>query len=148
MGLIAKADTLDELAAKLEIDAEGLKASVAKMNEYARTGKDLEFGRGDTIFDQYYGDMQVKPNPNLGPIDKPPFYGMRTYPGELGTKGGLAVDARSRVLREDGSAIPGLYATGNCTASVMGHTYPGPGSTLGPASTFGYIAARDAIGAG
>jgi 3-oxosteroid 1-dehydrogenase len=147
MNLIEKADSLEALAQRLEIDADGLAATVAKMNEFARTGVDTDFGRGDTIFDRYYGDTHVTPNPNLGPIDTPPFYGIRTYPGELGTKGGLRVDARSRVLKESGEVIPGLYATGNCSASVMGRTYPGPGSTLGPASTFGYIAARDAIGA-
>jgi 3-oxosteroid 1-dehydrogenase len=148
MNLMVKANTLDELARKLEIDAGGLAATVAKMNEYARTGVDPEFGRGDTIFDRYYGDTNVTPNPNLGPIEEPPFYGMRTWPGELGTKGGLEVDVRARVLKENGEVIPGLYATGNCSASVMGRTYPGPGATLGPATTFGYIAARDAIGAG
>jgi 3-oxosteroid 1-dehydrogenase len=146
MSLILKANTLPELAEKLGIDAEGLTDTVAKMNEYAKTGVDPEFGRGGTIFDRYYGDLKVTPNPNLGPIDAPPFYAMRTYPGELGTKGGLVVDARSRVLTESGEVIPGLYATGNCTASVMGHTYPGPGATLGPTTTFGYVAARDALG--
>jgi 3-oxosteroid 1-dehydrogenase len=146
MSLIIKANTLPELAAKLGIDAEGLTDTVAKMNEYAKTGVDPEFGRGGTIFDRYYGDLKVEPNPNLGPIDAPPFYAMRTYPGELGTKGGLVVDARSRVLTESGEVVPGLYATGNCTASVMGHTYPGPGATLGPTTTFGYVAARDALG--
>lgn len=144
--LFAKADTLDELAKQLDIDAEGLKTSVAKINEYARTGKDLDFGRGDTVFDRYYGDLHVTPNPNLGPIEKPPFYGIRVYPGELGTKGGLLVDARARVLKENGEVIPGLYATGNCSASVMGRSYPGAGSTLGPANTFGYVAALDAVG--
>ena len=146
MGLISKADTVSELAKQLGIDASGLEDTVAKMNEYARTGKDLDFGRGDTIFDRYYGDTHVTPNPNLGPIDTPPFYGMRIYPGELGTKGGLVVDAKARVQKESGEAIPGLYATGNCSSSVMGHTYPGPGSTLGPTTTFGYVAARHAIG--
>jgi len=146
MELMPKANTLKELAEKLGIDAVELEATVAKMNEYARTGVDTEFGRGDTIFDRYYGDTHVTPNPNLGPIDTPPFYGMRTWPGELGTKGGLAVDARSRVLKENGEVIPGLYAAGNCSASVMGRTYPGPGSTLGPAATFGYVAVRDALG--
>jgi len=146
MSLIVKADSLRELAEKLGIDADGLEATVAKMNEYAKTGVDTEFGRGDTIFDQYYGDLNQKPNPNLGPIDKAPFYAMRTWPGELGTKGGLLVDAKARVLNEAGNVIPGLYATGNCSASVMGHTYPGPGATLGPATTFGFVAARDALG--
>jgi len=144
--LFTKADTLDELAAKLGIDAAGLKASVAKVNEYARTGKDPDFGRGDTIFDRYYGDSNVTPNPNLAPIEKPPFYGVVTYPGELGTKGGLLTDAKARVLKESGEVIDGLYAVGNCSASVMGRSYPGAGSTLGPAATFGYVAARHAMG--
>jgi len=146
MSLIIKADSIRELAEKLDIDADGVEETIAKMNEYAKTGVDPEFGRGDTIFDQYYGDLNQKPNPNLGPIDKPPFYAMRTWPGELGTKGGLLVDAKARVLNESGEVIPGLYATGNCSASVMGHTYPGPGATLGPATTFGFVAAHDALG--
>jgi 3-oxosteroid 1-dehydrogenase len=115
------------------------------MNEYARTGKDLDFQRGETASEQYYGDANVAPNPCLGPIAKAPFYAIEAYPGELGTKGGLETDADARVLRENGDAIPGLYAIGNCSASVMGHTYPGAGATLGPATTFGYIAARHAI---
>jgi 3-oxosteroid 1-dehydrogenase len=146
MSLIIKADTIRELAQKLDVDPDGLDETVAKMNEYAKTGVDPEFGRGDSIFDQYYGDLNQKPNPNLGPIDKAPFYAMRTWPGELGTKGGLMVDARARVLKEGGGTIPGLYAIGNCSAAVMGRSYPGPGATLGPATTFGYVAARDALG--
>jgi 3-oxosteroid 1-dehydrogenase len=142
MELIVKANTLDELAAKLGINAEGLKKTVAKMNEYAKTGKDLDFGRGDTVFDRYYGDLNQKPNPNLGSIDKAPFYGIKTYPGELGTKGGLTVDTMARVTKENGDVIPGLYATGNCSAPVMGRSYPGAGATLGPATTFGFIAAN------
>ena len=143
---LKKSETLEGLAAQLDIDPVGLTKTVEKMNAFALTGKDLDFGRGDTIFDRYYGDTHVTPNPNLGPIDTPPFYGMRIYPGELGTKGGLVVDAKARVQKESGEAIPGLYATGNCSSSVMGHTYPGPGSTLGPTTTFGYVAARHAIG--
>ena len=100
--------------------------------------------RGDTVFDQYYGDATVKPNACLAPIEKPPFYGLEAFPGELGTKGGLTTNASAQVLAETGAVIPGLYAIGNCSASVMGRTYPGPGSTLGPATTFGYVAARHA----
>ena len=118
-----------------------------KFNEYARTGTDLDFHRGETVFDRYYGDAEVAPNPCLAPIEKPPFYALEAFAGELGTKGGLVTDERARVLKETGEAIPGLYAIGNCSASVMGHTYAGAGSTLGPAMTFGYVAARDAIGA-
>ena len=143
-GYLKKADTIEGLASMLGIDATGLRATIAKLNQYARTGIDLDFHRGDTVFDQYYGDANVKPNPCLAPIEKPPFYGMEAFPGELGTKGGLKTNGNAQVLTETGAVIPGLYATGNCSASVMGRTYPGPGSTLGPTTTFGYIAARHA----
>ena len=140
-----KADTLDGLAAQMGVDAAGLKATVAKLNQYARTGTDIDFHRGETVFDRYCGDEDVKPNACLAPIETPPFYGLEAYPGELGTKGGLKADARARVLNQAGQPIPGLYAIGNCSAAVMGHTYPGAGSTIGPAMAFGYIAARDAV---
>jgi 3-oxosteroid 1-dehydrogenase len=142
---LKKSDTVEGLAAQLDIDPVGLTKTVEKMNAYARTGKDLDFQRGETVFDRYYGDENVEPNPCLGPIATPPFYGIEAYPGELGTKGGLQTDASARVLRESGAPIPGLYAIGNCSASVMGNSYPGAGATLGPATTFGYIAARHAI---
>jgi 3-oxosteroid 1-dehydrogenase len=89
----------------------------------------------------------VSPNPCLAPIETGPFYGIEAYPGELGTKGGLTTDTKGRVTKESGETIAGLYAIGNCSASVMGPTYPGAGGTIGPAMTFGYIAARDAVGA-
>jgi 3-oxosteroid 1-dehydrogenase len=142
-GYLKKADTLDGLAAQLGIDAPGLKASVAKMNEYARNGKDQEFHRGESLFDKYYGDEKVKPNSCLAPLETPPYYGIIVYAGDLGTKGGLKTDVGARVLKTSGEPIPGLYAIGNCAASVMGRTYPGAGGTMGPAMTFGYIVARD-----
>jgi 3-oxosteroid 1-dehydrogenase len=144
-GYLKKSDTLEGLAAQLDVDPVGLVKTIEKMNEYARIGKDPDFRRGETAFDRYYGDEKVEPNPCLAPIATPPFYGIEAYPGELGTKGGLKTDADARVLRETGAPIPGLYAIGNCSASVMGHSYPGAGATLGPATTFGYIAARHAI---
>ncbi len=144
-GWLKKAGSLSELAEQMGVDAAGLTATVEKMNEYALTGKDLDYGRGETVFDRYYGDENVKPNPCLAPIEKPPFYGLEAFPGELGTKGGIKTDVRARAVTESGETIPGLYAIGNCSASVMGRTYPGAGATLGPATTFGYIAARDAI---
>ena len=112
------------------------------------SGKDPESARGENAFDRFYGDKSVTPNPCMAPIEKPPFYGIEVYPGELGTKGGLKVDERARVLTAAGDQIPGLYAAGNCSSPVMGRTYPGAGSTLGPATTFGYVAARDAIAGG
>jgi 3-oxosteroid 1-dehydrogenase len=144
-GYLKKADTLAELARKLGIDAAGLEAQVRRFNENCRAGKDPEFHRGEGGFDRYYGDDKVKPNPCLAPIEQAPFYGIETFPGELGTKGGLKTDKLARVLKKNGDIIPGLYAVGNCSASMMGPTYPGAGGTIGPAMTFAYIAAHHAV---
>jgi len=140
--VIYRADTLAELAAKIGVNADGLALTVTQMNGYAATGIDTEFGKGNNVFDRYYGDPSTKPNPCLGPIEHAPFYALRLDAGEIGTKGGLRTDAQARVLRPDGSVIDGLYALGNTSAAVMGKTYPGPGSTIGPAMTFGYVAAN------
>jgi 3-oxosteroid 1-dehydrogenase len=80
------------------------------------------------------------------PLARPPFYAAKIVPGDLGTKGGLRTDSRARVLRADGTVIEGLYAAGNASAAVMGHSYAGAGATIGPAMTFGYIAARTMAG--
>lgn len=135
-----KAETLEALAGQIGVDPAGLVASAARMSEFARTGKDLEFDRGGNVFDRYYGDVHVKPNPNLAPIAKAPFYAMKLYPGDIGTKGGLLTDRDARVLDEARQVIDGLYCIGNNSASVMGSAYPGAGSTLGPAMTFAYRA--------
>jgi 3-oxosteroid 1-dehydrogenase len=142
-GVVTKAATLADLADAIGIPAEALTSTVETFNGYARSGKDAQFGRGDSGYDRYYGDPTVKPNPSLGVIDKPPFYAIRIVPGDLGTKGGLVTDSAARVLRTDGTVIEGLYAAGNASAPVMGHTYAGPGATIGPALTFGYLAALD-----
>lgn len=144
-GFLHKASTLQELAASAGIDENGLLQTVADMNDDAKTGSDRHFQRGDAAYDRYYGDPQVQPNPCLAPIVEPPFYAMRIDPGDFGTQGGLVVDTNARVLKEDGAAIEGLYAIGNCSAAVL-PTYPGPGSTLGPAMTFGWLAARHITG--
>ncbi|WP_340521001.1 FAD-binding protein, partial [Cupriavidus necator] len=140
-GILVRADSLAQLAQQIGVDADGLADSVARMNRYAATGVDEEFGKGDNLFDTYYSDPAVQPNPCLAPIGKAPFYAVRIDAGDIGTKGGLVTDASARVLRDDGSAIAGLFAIGNTSASVMGTSYPGAGSTLGPAMTFGFIAA-------
>lgn len=137
-----KADTLEGLAAQIGVDAQGLASTVVQVNEYARTGVDLDFGRGGNVFDRYYGDCNIKPNPCLAPLRKGPYYAMRLDAGDIGTKGGLLTNAHAQVVREDGTPITGLYAIGNCSASVMGTSYPGAGGTLGPAMTFGYVAAN------
>ena len=138
--LYYKADTLDELAEQIGVDAEGLANTATRMNGFAQTGIDVDFDRGGNTFDRYYGDSNVKPNPCLAPVAKAPFYAMRMDAGDIGTKGGLLTNEHAQVLHTNGDVIEGLYAIGNCSSSVMGTSYPGAGSTLGPAMTFGYIA--------
>ncbi|WP_459548992.1 3-oxosteroid 1-dehydrogenase [Nocardia sp. X0981] len=143
--LIVKAPTLAELAEKIGVPADNLAATVKRFNSFAETGKDEDYGRGDSRYDRYYGDPTVKPNPCLAALVQGPFYAAKMVPGDLGTKGGLVADTAARVLREDGTPIEGLYASGNCSTPVMGHTYAGPGATIGPAIAFGYLAVHDII---
>lgn len=140
-GFMAKANTIEELAEKLSINKENLKQTIQYMNADAATGKDREFGRGDTEYDRYYGDPSISPNPCLAPIDRPPFYAIKIDPGDFGTHGGLEINEHAQVISQQGEPIKGLYACGNCAAAVL-PTYPGPGSTLGPAMTFAYLAAK------
>jgi 3-oxosteroid 1-dehydrogenase len=139
-GFVAKADTIRELADTLGIDADGLEETIGKMNHYAETGKDEDFGRGDSAYDRYYADPAIKPNPCLAPIIKAPFYAMRIEAGDFGTLGGLDTDTSARVKKADGGVFEGLFAVGNCSAAIL-PTYPGPGATLGPAMTMAYQAA-------
>jgi len=143
-GVVFKADSLALLADQIGISADGLAKTVQKFNDFAKAGKDADFGRGDSAYDHYYGDPNCKPNPNLAPLASPPYYAIKIVPGDLGTKGGLRTDEHGRVLRPDDSIIDGLYAAGNTSAMVMGHSYAGPGATIGPAMTFGYLAALHA----
>jgi 3-oxosteroid 1-dehydrogenase len=143
-GIVHRAGTIEELAGELHIDPSRLRATVERFNAFAREGTDQDFGRGATAFDNYYGDPRVRPNPNLGPLEVGPFTAVRLVPGDLGTKGGLLTDAEARVLDGNSAPIEGLYAAGNTTASVMGHTYPGPGASISAAVVFGYRAARHA----
>ena len=142
-GSVKKASTLAKLADEIEVPADALAATIERFNGFARTGNDEDFHRGDSAYDRYYADPRVKPNPSLHSIDQGPFYAVKIVPGDLGTKGGIVTDERARALRPDGSVIEGLYAAGNCSSAVMGHTYAGPGATIGPAITFGYLAAED-----
>jgi 3-oxosteroid 1-dehydrogenase len=146
--LLVRAESLDALARQIGVDAEGLRETIARMKGFAASGVDEDFGKGGNVFDTYYGDPTVKPNPCLAPIGEAPFYAVRIDAGDIGTKGGLVTDEHARVLRADGSCIAGLYAIGNTSASVMGASYPGAGSTLGPAMTFGYRAADHLAAAG
>lgn len=145
-GVIVKADTIEELAAKTGLPADAFAATIDRFNGFARSGVDEDFHRGDSAYDRYYGDPTNKPNPNLGEIKHGPFYAAKMVPGDLGTKGGIRTDLQGRALRDDDSVIEGLYAAGNVSSPVMGHTYPGPGGTIGPAMTWGYLAALDIAG--
>ena len=142
-GAVFRAPSLAELADQVAIASDGLTETVRRFNGFARAGKDEDFGRGDSAYDRYYGDPRCRPNPNLAPLAQPPFYAIKIVPGDLGTKGGLRTDERARVLHRDGTVIEGLYAAGNASAAVMGHSYAGAGATIGPAMTFGYIAVLD-----
>jgi 3-oxosteroid 1-dehydrogenase len=144
-GVVRKAATLADLAERIEVPAAALTATVERFNGFAGTGVDEDFHRGESAYDKYYSDPRVKPNPSLHAIDHPPFYAVKIVPGDLGTKGGLVTDERARVLRPDGSVIPGLYAAGNASSAVMGRTYAGPGATIGPALVFGYLAVEDLV---
>ena len=145
--VLKRADTVAGLAALIGCDPAVLEQSVDIFNGYARTGVDLDFHRGEATYDKYYGDDAYGPNTCLGPIAKPPFYAVPIHAGDIGTKGGLVTDVHGRVVDEQDRPIPGLYAIGNSSASVMGRTYPGAGATIGPAMTFGWLAARHAMGA-
>ncbi|MFE3176586.1 FAD-binding protein [Amycolatopsis sp. NPDC059090] len=142
-GIAHRAETLAGLAEKIGVPADTLAETVQRFNGFARAGVDGDFGRGESAYDRYYGDPTL-PNPCLDAIEKGPYYAFRIEVGDLGTKGGLVCDENSRVLRDDGSAIDGLYATGNTTAAVMGNEYAGPGATIGPSIVFGYLAAQHA----
>ncbi len=139
--LLTVADTLEELGEKLGVEPAALAATVNRFNGFAASGVDEDFHRGENSYDKLYADVRLQPNPCLAALSEGPFYGIEVYPGDIGTKGGLLTDANAQVLDEQGQPIPGLYAIGNTSASPMGRYYPGAGATLGPAMTFGYIAA-------
>ncbi|WP_024795596.1 FAD-binding protein [Tomitella biformata] len=143
-GTIKQSDTLEGLAEMCGIDAETLCKNVSRFNGFAVTGIDEDFHRGEGDHERYQGDITHKPNPSLGPIARAPFYAVQMYPGDIGTNGGLLCDENARVLTDAGEPIPGLYAAGNCTASVMGRKYLGAGATIGPSAIFAYVAANHA----
>ena len=145
-GYLIMGQTIEQLAQRLNIDPGNLRATVDSMNEYARIGRDVEFGRGSTVYQNHNGDASAGgANPNLGRIATPPYYALRLYPSDIGTSAGLVTDDAARVLDAGNQPIAGLYACGNDMQSIMGGTYPGPGITLGPAIAFAYVAVSDAL---
>jgi 3-oxosteroid 1-dehydrogenase len=140
-GVVKSATSWDDMATKIGVPASQLNETARRFNELAQRGHDDDFNRGDSVYDNYYGDPTL-PNPNLYPIGDPPYYAFRIVLGDLGTSGGLLTDEHARVLRQDGTVVPGLYAVGNTSAAVMGRSYAGAGATIGPAMTFGFVAAK------
>jgi succinate dehydrogenase/fumarate reductase flavoprotein subunit len=145
-GYLKRGDTLESLAGQLGIDAAGLHRTVERHNGFARTGIDLDFGKGETELNRFNGDDAHEPNPCIGPIATAPYYGLEIWPADIAVSTGLSTDANARVLDKAGQPIPDLYACGNDMASIMRGTYPGPGTTLGPGIVFAYRAAMHAAG--
>lgn len=147
-GFLKRAESIEDLATLVGLDPQTLRRTVDRFNAGAELGRDDEFGRGNRQYDRWLGDRYHGPSAALGRIDEAPYYAAKVVPGDVGTYGGVVTDANARVLRDDGTVIPGLYATGTTTASVMGRVYPGAGASIGPSFTFGYIAAKHAANAG
>lgn len=149
-GWMKKADTIEGLAALIDVPPEALRATVDRWNGFVDKGVDEDFHRGERAYDNWLGDPYFTKGPNncMGRIDTGPFYAIDVVPGDVGTYGGVVCDSDSRVLKEDGSPIEGLYACGITTASPMGRVYPGAGASVGPSMTFGWVAAKHAAGLG
>jgi succinate dehydrogenase/fumarate reductase flavoprotein subunit len=139
---IRQGNTPAALAEACGIDPQGLSRTIADFNGPARNGEDPAFHRGTDPYQRFNGAPGHLPNPCIAPLDTPPYYAVRVVPSELGTFAGIATNASAQVIDAEGQPICGLYAVGNDAASVMGGTYPAAGITIGPAMTFGYIAAR------
>ena len=142
-GDIVRAGSLNDLATALGVDRAGLLGSVVRFNGFAGKGKDTDFKRGESAWDTAAGEAGKRRNPSLGKVEKPPFWAVKVYPGDTGTKGGLLIDATSRVLTADGTVLPGLYACGGAAASLFKGASPAPGAALGAALVEAFLAATD-----
>jgi 3-oxosteroid 1-dehydrogenase len=145
-GWIKSARSLSELAASIGVPSLHLENTVARYNQFCRVGKDHDFGRGSTVWERYMADAtDDSKNPALGAIEQGPYYAIPLYRCILGTKGGARTNERAQVLRPDGSVIEGLYAAGLAMANPIGTRAVGPGTTIGPNMTWGYIAASTMV---
>jgi succinate dehydrogenase/fumarate reductase flavoprotein subunit len=145
-GYLLAAGTIENLAGKIGVPASALRDTVARHNQFAATGVDIDFGKGETVLNQFNGDPEHAPNPCIGPLATPPFYAVAVWPADIAVSTGLSTDIDARVLDTEGQPIRGLYACGNDMASIMAGAYPGPGTTLGPAVVFAYRVAMHARG--
>lgn len=142
-GFLVEADTIEGLAEQIGVPPANLRRTIEEFNVHAARGEDPKFKRGSLKYHNFKGDMDHRPNPNLEPLTKGPFFAVKIQMGDLGTYAGLKVNERSEVVRRDGSAIAGLYAVGTAAVSVFGGGYPGYGANIGPAMVFGYLTGRD-----
>ena len=147
-GFLKKAGTIEELARLIKVDPATLRGTVERFNGFVAKDCDEDFHRGERAYDRWLGDIYHEKNASLGAISEGPFYAVEVVPGDVGTYGGVVTDTHARVLRNDGSVIPGLYATGISTASVFGRAYAGAGASVGPSFVWGYLAAKHAVLAG
>tara|TARA_B110000879_G_scaffold10219_1_gene13181 strand:+ start:699 stop:2411 length:1713 start_codon:yes stop_codon:yes gene_type:complete len=145
VGYVKTASNIKDLSNKIDVPFDQLSKTIFTNNNYAKTGKDLEFNKGEDAYQKNLGDINHKPNPCIGSIKKPPFYAINVYPGDIGASAGLFTNSDAQVLDQSGQPIKGLYACGNDMDSIMAGVYPGPGITIGPGMTFGYIAACHAV---
>jgi succinate dehydrogenase/fumarate reductase flavoprotein subunit len=145
-GYLKRGDTIEALARQCGIASGALSTTMAEYNRFAANGEDPRFGRGGTPYNRVQGDIDQKPNPCVAPIAAKPFYAVKIVAGSLGTFAGLRTDEFARVLDATARPILGLYAVGNDMASIMAGRYPAGGITLGPAMTFGYVAAHHISG--
>lgn len=147
-GMAITAETPGELGIRAGIDPDGLERTILRFNQFAEAGVDEDFERGSKLWSHSWGDSRL-PNPNLGPLTKPPYYAIPL--ARVGTglaSAGLRTDATARVIDMNGMAIRGLYAVGNAAARIeMGCGY-NSGMAIGRSLVFGYIAAMDAFGPG
>jgi succinate dehydrogenase/fumarate reductase flavoprotein subunit len=141
-GYLIQAATIDELARAIGLEPARLEETIRRFNSFAELGQDPDFNRGADDYSAYMGDPFHKPNPSLGPLKKGPFYALEIRPCDLSTLAGLSTNAHAQVLRATGDPIGGLYAVGLDNNSLFRGRYPGGGASIGPAMTFGYIAAR------
>jgi succinate dehydrogenase/fumarate reductase flavoprotein subunit len=146
-GYLKVGNTLEALAGACGIDPQGLRRTVDDFNRHARLGQDPAFGRGGSAYNRKQGDALHQPNPCVAPIEQGPFYAVKVEAGSFGTFAGLKTNEHAQVLDRQGLPIAGLYAAGSDMASIMGGHYPAGGINLGPATTYGYIAARHMAGA-
>lgn len=143
-GYLQEAHTIEELSNKINVSPKNLQLTIERFNGFSKTGKDEDFHKGENIYDRSNGDVEVEPNPCIGPIAKAPFYALPVYPTPLGTSRGLVADTNARVCDASGEPIPGLYVCGNDMQSVFGGEYPGAGAQIGQAMTFAWVAIQHA----